>query len=63
MNQNEYRSKLKSKRKEMKYTQQQVADKLGISRSYYSDIENKKKMPNGSIVFKLNEVLPLFKEI
>ena len=63
MNQNEYRSKLKSKRKEMKYTQQQVADKLGISRSYYSDIENKKKMPNGSILFKLNEVLPLFKEI
>ena len=63
MNQNEYRSKLKSKRKELKYTQQQVADKLGISRSYYSAIENKKKMPNGSSVFKLNEVLPLFKEI
>ena len=63
MDQNEYRRKLKSKRKEMNYTQQQVADKLGISRSYYSDIENKKKMPNGSILFKLNEVLPLFKEI
>ena len=35
---------LKRIRKDMKLTQQEMADKIGISRSYLSDIEQCKKI-------------------
>lgn len=63
MNENNYGRKLKNKRKNMKLTQQQAANKIGISRSYYSDIENGRKIPNGKLIFSINNIIPLFKEM
>ncbi|MGM8203474.1 helix-turn-helix domain-containing protein [Escherichia coli] len=36
---------LKAIRKKMKLTQQEMADKMGISQSYLSDMENSRKCP------------------
>lgn len=51
---------LKNKRKKIKKTQKEIAEIIGISRSYYSDIENGRTIPSGKTLFKLNEVLPFF---
>lgn len=51
---------LKKNRAEKKWTQQEMAYKIGISRSYYSDIENGRTMPSGKVLFAINEVTPIF---
>lgn len=47
-------------RKRNKLTQQNCADKIGISRSYYSDIENKKSKPSFDTLEKMNKVFNFF---
>jgi len=56
----DYRMILKAGRINKKWTQQEVADRVGISRSYYSDIENGRIIPSGKILFAINEVIPIF---
>lgn len=56
----EYSILVKNKRKELRMTQEEVACKVGISRSYFSDIENGKAFPSGRILLKINNVLPIF---
>lgn len=55
-----YRQMLRVGRMKKELTQQEVADKVGISRSYYSDIENGKAVPSGRTLFNINEVIPIF---
>lgn len=55
-----YRFWLKKKRKELGLTQETVAEKIGISRSYLSDIENGRTFPSGRMMLRINEVLPIF---
>jgi len=43
-----------------KLTQKEAAKKIGISRSYYSDIENGRTLPSGKTLFKINNILPIF---
>lgn len=38
-------------------TQQQVADAVGISRSYYSDIENGNRSPSGKVAKAIADFL------
>lgn len=45
--------RLKNLRKSKKLTQQDVADKIGISRASYSHIENDRNEPENAIVVKL----------
>ena len=59
-NNERYRFLLKSKRKELNLTQYQVSEKIKISRSYYSDIENGRTFPSGKMMLRINEVLPVF---
>ncbi|MCE4974460.1 helix-turn-helix transcriptional regulator [Staphylococcus hominis] len=58
-----YGSKIKNKRKKEKLTQKEAAEKIGISRSYYSDIENSRVIPSGKIILKINKIFPIFLEI
>lgn len=51
---------LKSERSKKKWTQKETAKKIGISRSYYSDIENGRTLPSSKTLFKINDVLPIF---
>ncbi|WMM11536.1 helix-turn-helix transcriptional regulator [Staphylococcus simulans] len=55
-----YSNLVKKKRKELKMTQEEVARKVGISRSYLSDIENGKAFPSGRVLLKINNVIPIF---
>lgn len=55
-----YCMQLKAERKKRKWTQHGVAEKIGISRSYYNDIENGRVLPSGRVLLKLNTVLPIF---
>ncbi|PRO64645.1 hypothetical protein C6I21_13830 [Alkalicoccus urumqiensis] len=41
-------------------TQMQVSKVVGISRSYYSEIETGRKLPSGKVLLRLNQVLPIF---
>ena len=59
-NNERYRFLLKSKRKELNLTQYQVSEKIKISRSYYSDIENGRTFHSGKMMLRINEVLPIF---
>lgn len=59
-NNERYRFLLKSKREELNLTQYQVSEKIKISRSYYSDIENGRTFPSGKMMLRINEVLPIF---
>ncbi|WP_342760485.1 helix-turn-helix transcriptional regulator [Staphylococcus haemolyticus] len=34
--------------------------KVGVSRSYISDIENGRLIPSGKIILKINQILPIF---
>ncbi|NWO14667.1 helix-turn-helix transcriptional regulator [Virgibacillus sp.] len=52
--------KLKEERQKRKWTQKEVSEKIGISRSYYSDIENGRTLPSSKILFKINSILPIF---
>lgn len=56
----DYRIILKRKRTLLKWTQKEAAKKIGISRSYFSDIENGRTIPSGKILFAINEVIPIF---
>lgn len=51
---------LKKQRLSQKKTQFEVSETIGISRSYYSDIENGRSFPSGKVLLKINEVLPIF---
>lgn len=62
MNRN-YHVNLKEERLKRKWTQKETANKIGISRSYYSDIENGRSLPSGKTLFKINNVLPIFLNI
>lgn len=55
-----YPLKLKSERIRRKWTQKEVAEKSGISRSYYADIENGRTLPSSGVLFNINNVLPIF---
>lgn len=48
---------LKSIRKDMKLTQHEMADKIGISRSYYADIEMNRKNISIKVVFEISNKL------
>ncbi|WP_445321747.1 helix-turn-helix transcriptional regulator [Oceanobacillus sp. FSL W7-1309] len=48
---------LVEKRKEKKLTQQEIADKIGVSRQYYNDIENEKRSPSVGLAQKIGDVL------
>ncbi|PTL37652.1 helix-turn-helix domain-containing protein [Alkalicoccus saliphilus] len=55
-----YHLKIKEERTKRKMTQKETAEKIGISRSYYSDIENGRTLPSSKVLFAINSVLPIF---
>lgn len=55
-----YHTELKNERKKTGLTQKEVASRIGISRSYYSDIENGRTLPSSGILFRINDILPIF---
>lgn len=59
----DYHKELKEERERRKWTQKEVSEKIGISRSYYSDIENGRTLPSSKILFNINNVLPIFSVI
>ncbi|MBM6089031.1 helix-turn-helix transcriptional regulator [Staphylococcus epidermidis] len=63
MNLQNYGLRIKNKRKEYKLTQNELAIKVGVSRSYISDIENGRLIPSGKIILKINQILPIFLDI
>ncbi|EKU45048.1 MULTISPECIES: helix-turn-helix domain-containing protein [Staphylococcus] len=60
MLENDYAKLLIKKRRSLNMTQSEVAIKVGISRTYYTDIENGRSFPSGRTMLKINEVLPIF---
>jgi len=56
----DYRIMLKESRIKNNWTQKEAARRIGISRSYYSDIENGRAIPSGKTLFAINEVIPIF---
>lgn len=63
MNLQNYGLRIKNKRKEYNLTQNELAIKVGVSRSYISDIENGRLIPSGKIILKINQILPIFLDI
>ncbi|MFD2169776.1 helix-turn-helix transcriptional regulator [Tumebacillus lipolyticus] len=57
------RDSLKKARKEKKLTQQQLADEVGITRAYLTNIENGKNDPSLEVAFKLSTHLGYSLEI
>lgn len=51
------RSKLKELRKEKKLTQREMAKLCGITRLYYTNIENGRGTPSFNVILKIKEVL------
>ncbi|MDK2920153.1 MAG: putative transcriptional regulator [Candidatus Petromonas sp.] len=51
------RNKLVNIRSQNNMTQQDIADKLGISRSFYTMIENGKRNPSLELAFKISNLL------
>ena len=51
------RNKLKERRRSLNLTQQEVADLTGITRTYYTEIENGNRNCNIYIWLKIGEVL------
>lgn len=51
---------LKSARKEQGLTQLEASKKLGISRSYLSDLEGDRYFPSGELLFRFNKEYNLF---
>jgi len=49
--------KLQAARKLKDLTQEQVADKVGISRTYYSQIENGERNPAATVIMDISKVL------
>ncbi|GIN86951.1 hypothetical protein J6TS2_33370 [Heyndrickxia sporothermodurans] len=52
-------SNIEYKRKELKYTQEEIANKLNISRQYYNAIENFKRKPSVDLAKELAKLLDL----
>ncbi len=50
-------NKLQEFRKKHKITQQDLADNLGVSRQYISDIERNKLVPSLFMAFKISDFL------
>lgn len=48
---------LKRIRKEMKLTQQEMANRIGISQSYFADIEHNRKNISLAIVLRISQGL------
>ena len=55
-----YHELLRQARTKRELTQEEVAKKVGISRSYYGDIETGRTLPSGRTLLKINDVLPIF---
>jgi len=53
-------TELKKRRLENKWTQKQTAEFIGISRGFYSDLENGKSKPSYDTLMKINKVFPFF---
>jgi len=51
---------LKKKRESLQLTQKQVAEKVKISRSYYSDIETGRTIPSVKVLLRLNDLMNIF---
>lgn len=51
---------LKAIRKEKGLTQKEFSKLIGISRSYYSDLENGYKNPSYKVMLKINKITPIF---
>lgn len=47
-------------RKNKKWTQEKTAKKLGISRSYYSEIETGVSLPSLILLIRINNEFPFF---
>jgi putative transcriptional regulator len=47
------------KRKELSLTQEQMSDKLSISRQYYNEIENFKRTPSVNLAKEIGKLLKL----
>lgn len=47
-------------RKKKKWTQLETSKMLGISRSYYSEIENGVSIPSLQLAIKINSLFPFF---
>lgn len=52
-------NQLKQIRLENKWTQQYVADKIGITKSAYSNIENQNRSPSLKVAIKLQKMFGL----
>lgn len=52
-------SQLKQIRLKNKWTQQYVADKVGITKSAYSNIENKNRSPSLKVAIRLQDLFGL----
>lgn len=51
-------SKLKQFRKHLKLTQRVMANKIGVSSSYYNKIENGFQLPSFDFLYKLKSAFP-----
>jgi len=47
--------RLKEERQKSKWTQKETAQKIGISRSYYVDIENDRTLPSFTYFLPIND--------
>lgn len=48
---------LEERRKNKQITQQTIADKIGVSRQYYNELENGKRLPSVKIAKKIGVIL------
>ena len=53
------RLKLKQQRKSLGLTQEEVAEKMGIGRTYYTEIENGNRTGSWNIWLKIGEALEI----
>ncbi|WP_161878606.1 helix-turn-helix transcriptional regulator [Alkalibacterium sp. MB6] len=51
---------LKKIRSDMGITQQEAAKRVGISRSYFADLESGRYYPSGRILIKMNDEFDIF---
>ncbi|WP_250278977.1 helix-turn-helix domain-containing protein [[Clostridium] colinum] len=52
-------SRIKSRRKSLAYTQEDIAEKLGLSYSHYSKIENAISFPSLDTLIKISKIFGL----